>query len=272
MTASSLWPHAVEEFCGVKIPASEGPVSEVGHYIAPSCIMDEHLWSSGGSSNPLVRMPFPPFDLNKKDNTCARHVVPTTVQGWSTLCHTLSGTYMLMCTMDCTILVESKVLKASTQIWDSNRLLSVSCYLQTHITAHRDSLYMLSCCLCFFLYSFVCLASHLIFILPLWHIPLNVFNLAAFPNQSHTPLADSSAGFLLLILPLSLPPYPSLDARPCTVSVCRARHCEQTLLVSKERSRLMHNKHQPCNPGMHNTKGWCLDFGFNTIVSSRTVQ
>lgn len=131
---------------------------------------------------------------------------------------------------------------------------------------------MLCCCLCFFPYSFVCLASHLIFILPPWHIPLNVFNLAAFPNQSHTPLADSSAGFLLLILPLSLPLYPSLDARACAASVCRARHCEQSLLVSKERSRLMHSKHQPCKPGTQNTKEWCLEFGFNTLVLSRTVQ
>lgn len=43
MTASSLWPHALEEFCVFEIPASEGPVAEVGHCIAPSCITDEHL-------------------------------------------------------------------------------------------------------------------------------------------------------------------------------------------------------------------------------------
>lgn len=209
-----------------------------------------------------------------------RHVVPTTVRGWSTTkgrCRALSGTCLLMCMMDCTILVDSEVLKSlDTDLRLHPSLISylVSCYLQTRIRTHRDSLYMLSCCLCFFffLYSFVCLASHLIFILPLWHIPLNVFNLAAFPNQSHTPLAESSAGFLLLIHPLSLPLYPTLDTSPCAVSVCRARRCEHTLLVSIGRNRLMHSKHQPCKPGMHNTKEWCLEFAFKTLVLSRTVQ
>lgn len=115
MTASSLWAHALEEFCAVEIPASEGPVAEVGHHIAPSCIMDERLWSSGGSSNPLAQMPFPHFDLNKKDNTCAHHVVPTTVRGWSRTkgrCWTLSGTCLLTCMMDETILVDNEVLKS----------------------------------------------------------------------------------------------------------------------------------------------------------------
>lgn len=127
----------------------------------------------------------------------------------------------------------TKFLKASTDlIWDSNPLLSVSCYLQTHIRTHRDLLYMLSCCLCFFCfffpYSFVCLASHLIFILPLWHIPLNVFNLAAFPNQSHTPLADSSAGFVLFILPLSLP----LPLAWCTSLCCLSLQSETLWAVA----------------------------------------
>lgn len=43
MTASGLWPRALEEFGAVEIPASEGPVAEVGHHIASSCITDEHL-------------------------------------------------------------------------------------------------------------------------------------------------------------------------------------------------------------------------------------
>lgn len=116
----------------------------------------------------------------------------------------------------------AKFLRASPQIWDSNPLLSVS-YLQTHIRTHRDSLYMLSCCLCFFLHSFVCLASHLIFILPQWRIALNVFNYAAFPNQSHTPLADPSAGFFA-----SYPPSvtPSLPLAWCTSLCCLSLQSE----------------------------------------------
>lgn len=167
----------------------------------------------------------------------------------------------------------AKFLKASTQIWDSIPLICQLLSANSHQNPQGFTLYaLLLSVFFFFLYSFVCLASHLIFILPLWHIPLNVFNLAAFPNQSHTPLAESSAGFLLLIHPLSLPLYPTLDTSPCAVSVCRARRCEHTLLVSIGRNRLMHSKHQPCKPGMHNTKEWCLEFGFNTLVLSRTVQ
>lgn len=64
--------------------------------------------------------------------------------------------------------------------------------------------------------------------------------------------------FSFFILPLSLLPYRSLCARPHTVSLSRARHCEQTLAVSKEWSQLMHSKHWPAKPDMHNVKEWCL--------------
>lgn len=206
-----------------------------------------------------------------------RHVVPTTVRGWSTTkgrCRALSGTCLLMCMMDCTILVDSEVLKSlDTDLRLHPSLICQLLSANSHQNPQGFTLYaLLLSVFFFFLYSFVCLASHLIFILPLWHIPLNVFNLAAFPNQSHTPLAESSAGFLLLIHPLSLPLYPTLDTSPCAVSVCRARRCEHTLLVSIGRNRLMHSKHQPCKPGMHNTKEWCLEFAFKTLVLSRTVQ
>lgn len=177
-----------------------------------------------------------------------------------------------MCMTDCTILLDSEVLSLDTVL--SLRTLSYLSVVICKLTSEPTGIHFigpLAVCGCF-LFLFVCLASHLIFFLPLWHIPFNVFNLASFPNQSHTPWADSSPGLLLLILSVSFPLYPSLDARACAVSVCRARHREQTLLVSKGRNRLMHGNHQLCKPGMHNTKEWCLEFGLNILLSSRTVQ
>lgn len=90
-----------------------------------------------------------------------------------------------------------------------------------------------------------------------WAIPFS------FPQLCPLLLASSakfSVTFFLsfFILPLSLLPYRSLCARPHTVSLSRARHCEQTLAVSKERSQLMHSKHWPAKPDMHNAKEWCL--------------
>lgn len=136
---------------------------------------------------PLIST-LPPLDLNKKDNTCLSHIVP----GWSTTkvhCPSVSGTCLLTCLMDCAVLVWSEVLKSLD--WDLRLQPSLICQLlspNSHLNPQGLALYALRLALC------VVFCNHLFVllriwssILPLWHIPLNVFNLAAFPNKSQIP-------------------------------------------------------------------------------------
>lgn len=168
MTARSLWPHALEEFCAVEIPASEGPVAEVGHYIAPSCIIDERLWSSGGSSNPLIQTPLPPLTQIKR----TIHV-PAMLFQWLCKGETQQKASVALCQAPVCVCVYwtapfwliAKFLKAI----DLRLQPSFICQFlsaNSHQNPQGLTLYALLLSV-FFLYSFVCLASHLIFILPL---------------------------------------------------------------------------------------------------------
>lgn len=116
MTASSLWLCASTEFCALCWNTCF--LRPSCWSLASHCTQLHHGWRSLKFQwlfLPSCSDALPPFDLNKKDNMCVRHVVPTTVQGWSRTkgqCCSLSGTCLLMCMMDCAILVYSEALKS----------------------------------------------------------------------------------------------------------------------------------------------------------------